>query len=43
LSGHYTYTLHKPVRKMFLVTNIHDVWEKDLADVSFLSKYNEKY
>jgi len=40
--------LHKPVRKRFprnpyTVTNIDDVWEMDLADLSSLSKYNEKY
>jgi len=43
-----TYTLHKPVRKRFprnpyTVTNIDDVWEMDLADLSSLSKYNDKY
>ena len=43
-----TYTLHKPVRKRFprnpyTVTNIDDVWEIDLADLSSLSKYNDKY
>ena len=48
LSGQKTYTLHKPVRKRFprnpyTVTNIDDVWEMDLADLSSLSKYNEKY
>ena len=47
LSGHNTYTLHKPVRKRFplnpyTVTNIDDVCEMDLADLSSLSKYNEK-
>ena len=46
LSGQNTYTLHKPVRKRFprnpyTVTNIDDVWEMDLADLSSLSKYNE--
>jgi hypothetical protein len=48
LSGQNTYTLHKPVRKRFsrnpyTVTTIDDVWEMDLADLSSLSKYNEKY
>ena len=48
LSGQNTYTLHKPVRKTFprnpyTVTNIDDVWEMDLADLSSLSKYNETY
>ena len=48
LSGQNTYTLHKPVRKRFprntyTVTNIDDVWEMYLDDVSSLSKYNEKY
>jgi hypothetical protein len=47
LSGQDTYTLHKPERKRFpsnphSVTNI-DVWEMDLADLSSLSKYNDKY
>ena len=47
VSSQNTYTLHKPVRKKFprnayTVTNI-DVWEMDLADLSFLSKYNDKY
>jgi len=48
LSGQDTYTLHKPVRKRFhrnpyTVTNIDGVWEMDLADLSSLSKYNDKY
>ena len=48
LAGQDTYTLHKPVRKTFprnayTVTNIDDVWEMDLADLSSLSKYNDKY
>jgi len=48
LSGQDTYTLHKPVRKRFprnlyTVTNIDDVWEMDLADLSSLSKHNDKY
>jgi len=48
LSGQDTYTLHKPVRKWFprnpyKVTNIDDVWEMDLADLSSLSKYNDRY
>jgi len=43
LSDQNTYTLHKPVRKKFprypyTVTNIDDVWEMDLADLSFPSK-----
>ena len=45
LSSQNTYTLHKPVRKKFsrnpyTVTNIDDVWEMDLSDLSSLSKYN---
>lgn len=45
LSSQDTYTLHKPVRKHFprnpyTVTNIDDVWEMDLADLSSLSRYN---
>ena len=48
LSGQETYTLHKPVRKKFprnpyKVTNIDDVWETDLADLSSLSKYKDRY
>jgi len=48
LSGQDTYTLHKPVRKRFprntyRVTNIDDVWEMDLAELSSISKYNDKY
>ena len=48
LSGQNTYTLHKPVCKSFphnpyTVINIDDVWEMNLADLSSLSKYNEKY
>jgi hypothetical protein len=46
LSGQNTYNLQKPVRKKFSsnpyrVKNI-DVWEMDLADLSFLSKYKYK-
>ena len=48
LSSQNTYTMHNPVRKRFprnpyTVTNVDDVWEMDLADLSTLSKYNEKY
>jgi len=48
LSGQDTYTLHKPARKRFprnpyTITNIDDVWEIDLADLSCLSRYNDKY
>ena len=48
LSSQNTYTLHKQVRKRFprnpyTVTNIDDVWEMDLADLSSLAKYNDKY
>ena len=47
MSGQITYTLHKPVRKGFprnpySVSNMDDVLEMDLADVSSLSQY-EKY
>jgi len=47
LSGQNTYILHKPVRKRFpsnpyTVTNIDDVWEIDLADLSSLSKYDKQ-
>jgi len=48
LSGQDRYTLHKPVGKRFprnpyTVTNIDDVWQMDLADLSSLSKYTGKY
>ena len=48
LSGQDRCTLHKPVRKRFprnpyTVTNIDDVWEMDLADLSSLSKYKDRY
>ena len=44
--GQNTYILHNPVRKKFprnphTVTNIDDVWDTNLADLSFLSKYNK--
>ena len=47
LSGQDTYTLHKPARKSFprnpyILTKIDDIWEMDLADLSSLSKYNDK-
>ena len=47
LSNQNTYTLNKPVRKCFprnpyTVTNIDDVWEMDLADLSSLAKYKDK-
>jgi hypothetical protein len=44
-----SYTLHSPGRKRFLrnpytVTNIGDVWEADIMDLSSLKKYdNYKY
>ena len=46
LSGQNTYTLHKPVREKFprkphTVTNIDDVWEMDLADLSSLLEYDK--
>ena len=48
LSSQNTYTLHKQVRKRFprnpyTVTNIDDVWEMDLVDLSSLAKYNDKF
>ena len=44
LSGQNTYNLHKSLpRNPYNVMDIDDVWEIDLADLSFLSKYNEKY
>ena len=47
LSSQNMYTLHKPVRKSFpsnryTVTNIVDVWEMDVADLSSLAIYNDK-
>ena len=41
-----TYTLHKPVRKIFkrnqtIVGNIDDQWQADLADVSDISRQNK--
>jgi len=47
LSCQNTYTLHKPYRQKFpripyTVTNVDDVWEVGLMDLSSLSKY-EKY
>ena len=46
LSSRNTYTLHKPLRKKFprntyTVTNIDEVLEMDLADLSSLSKYDK--
>jgi transposase InsO family protein len=48
LSSLNTYILHKPVKKKFprnpyTVTNIDDVWEMDLSDLSSLSKYKYRY
>jgi hypothetical protein len=48
LSGQNAYTLHKTIRKHFYrnpytVTNIDDFFEMDLADLSSISKYNDKY
>jgi hypothetical protein len=42
------YTLHRPLRKRFprnpyTVTNIGDVWETDIMDLSSLKKYNDNY
>ena len=41
------YTLHKPVRLTFrrrrtFTVGIDDLWQADLADLSALSKYNDK-
>jgi hypothetical protein len=43
-----SYTLHRPVRKRFprnpyTVTNIGDVWEADILDLSSHKKYNDNY
>ena len=48
LSSQNTYTLNKPFRKKFprnpyTVTNIDDIWEMDLADLSSLAKYKDRY
>ena len=48
LAGQNIYNLHKPVRKRFprnsyTVTNIDDIWEMVIADLSSLSKYNDKF
>ena len=48
LSGQNTYTLHKQVWKRFprnpyTVTSIDDVWEMDLADLTSLAIYNDKF
>ena len=47
-SGQNTYTLHKPVSKMFprnpyTVININDILEVDRAELSSFSKYNDKF
>jgi len=46
LSDQDTYNVHKPVRKRFpqnpyTVTNIDDIWEMDLAELSSLSRYDK--
>ena len=46
-SGQDKYTLNKHVRKWFsripyIVTNIDDIWEMDLSDLSYLTKNNDK-
>ena len=43
-----TYTLHKPIHKKFLrrktvVAGIDTQWQADLADLSKLSKFNDKH
>jgi hypothetical protein len=48
LAGQETYTLHKLERMRFprntySVTNIDDASEMDLADLSAISRYNDKY
>jgi len=46
LSGQNTYTLHKPKKfqcNPSTVTNIDDVWEMDIVDLSSPSKCNDKY
>ena len=48
LSSQNTYTFHKPLPKSFprnpyTVTNIDDIWEMDLANLSSIAKYNDKY
>ena len=46
MSVHSTYTLQKPVLKMFprnphTVRNIDDMWEMNLEDFTSLQKYND--
>lgn len=48
LQSQDAYTLHKPARKRFprnkyFVTNIDDLWQADLADMSSLKKENNNY
>jgi Integrase core domain len=48
LSGEFTYSLHKPVRKTFtrnpiIVRSIDDQWEADLVDMQEFSNQNSKY
>ena len=48
LRKHQNYTLHKPIRKKFLrrktvVAGIDTQWQADLADLSKLSKSNDKH
>ena len=43
-----TYTLHRPIRKLFArkpysVINVMDVWECDLVDVRTLGRFNDNY
>jgi hypothetical protein len=48
LSGEFTHTLHKPVRKRFkrnpiIVRGIDDQWEADLVDLQEFSNQNSKF
>ena len=47
LQNKATYILHKPVRLTFrrrvtFIVGIDDLWQADLADLSSLSKFNDK-
>ena len=48
LSGQYTYTLHKPIRRKFsrrrvLVVRVDQQWQADLVDLQSISKNNDGY
>ena len=48
LSGQDTYTMHRPSRKKFtrnkvVVDAMDELWDMDLIDMSYVSKYNDGY